>query len=278
MNFPSHFLVHTRWVFVIIHSMKTTLVTLSAVLALCSTLSAQPAPQPVAAPGTAQRSTAKAPRVMDPAARSNMLARTGGMIQSPAEGPALLFLNTQTRVGVETFGAVKDQLAIALGLQVVIKAKTSDEPVAEALKALADQGTAAVVVIANTPGYPSLLVAPENRWALVNVAALGGAGVTAETLADRTQKEVWRAFGYLMGAANSSFENCLMKPVLDPTDLDALKAKVVCPEPFNKIMTHAQKLGMKFQRTTTYRKAVEEGWAPAPADDFQKAIWKELKK
>ena len=259
-------------------NMKTSLVIWSAVLALSSTLSAQPAPQPAAAPGTAQRRIAKAPRVMDPAMRSNMLARTGGMVRSPAEGPAILFLNTQTRVAAEVMSTVTDQVSKNLSLPVASKVNPSAEPVAEALNALSDKGTAAVVVIADTPGYPSLLVAPENRWALVNVAALGGAGVTAETLADRTQKEVWRAFGYLMGAANSNFEHCLLKPVLDPTDLDALKAKVVCPEPFNKIMTYAEKLGMKPQRTTTYRKAVEEGLAPAPANDFQKAIWKELKK
>ena len=259
--------------------MKTGL-TAMTMLSLCAALCAQPTPsqQPTAAPGTVQRGTAKAPRAMDPAARSNMLARTGGMVKAPAEGPSLLFLNTQTRVATDAIGAVTDQMVEMLRLLVVLKAQSSDDPVAAALKALADKGTAAVVVIADSPGYPSLLVAPENRWALVNVAALGGAGVTAETLADRTQKEVWRAFGYLMGAANSNFEHCLLKPVLVPTDLDALKAKVVCPEPFNKIMTHAEKLGMKPQRMTTYRKAVEEGWAPVPANDFQKAIWKELKK
>lgn len=73
-------------------------------------------------------------------------------------------------------------------------------PSPKRFKALSDKGTAAVVVIADTPGYPPLLVAPENRWALVNVAALGGAGVTAETLADRTRRSS-SALGYLMGAA-----------------------------------------------------------------------------
>ena len=49
------------------------------------------------------------------------------------------------------------------------------------------------------------------------------------------------------------------------------------PEPFNKIMTHAQKLGMQPQRMTTYRKAVEEGWAPAPTNDLQRTVWEEVK-
>jgi hypothetical protein len=218
------------------------------------------------------------PRVISPAARSNMLAKTGGLIHSPAEGPALLFLNAQTRVAAAALDEPIEQLGKMLRLSATRRDAPADAPVTAALDALKDKGTAAVVVLADSEGYPSLLVAPESRWALVNVAALAGAGVSAETLAERTRKEVWRAFGYLMGAAHSNFEACLMKPVLSPEDLDALKGRSLSPEPFNKIMTHAQKLGMKPQRMTTYRKAVEEGWAPAPTNDFQKAIWAELKK
>jgi hypothetical protein len=89
---------------------------------------------------------------------------------------------------------------------------------------------------------------------------------------------MWRAFGYVMGAANSNFEHCLLKPVFATADLDALTPKSLSPEPFAKIMTQAQKMGIKPARMTSYRKAVEEGWAPAPTNDFQRAIWQELKK
>ena len=97
-------------------------------------------------------------------------------------------------------------------------------------------------------------------------------------LSVRTRKELWRAFAYLMGAANSTFEHCLMKTVTNLSDLDALKETVVSPEPLGKVMAHAQKLGMKTLRTATYKKASEEGWAPAPTNDIQKAIWDEAKK
>jgi len=110
------------------------------------------------------------------------------------------------------------------------------------------------------------------------VAALCGPDVSADKLAERVQKETWRAFAYLMGAANSTYEHCLMKSVLSPADLDALTAKAVCPEPLNQIALHAKKLGMKPVRLTTYRKAVEEGWAPAPSNEMQRSVWQELKK
>jgi len=253
--------------------MKTVL-TACALLSFCSLLSAQPAPATAAKPGPAKTQ----PRVMDPALRAKLLAKTGGMLQSAAEGPAVVFLNTQKRVSEQELRPTVDQLHKMLRLSAVLSTKPSDAPVTEALTALADTNTAAVIVIGDSAGYPALLVAPESRWALVNVGALAGEGVSAPTLADRTRKEMSRAFGYLMGVAHSNQELCLLKPVLQPADLDGLKAQSLSPESFNKIMAHAQKLGMKPVRASTYRKAVEEGWAPAPTNDIQRAIWNELKK
>lgn len=219
----------------------------------------------------------KAPHPMSAEMRSNFLAKTGGLIMSKAEGPAILFLNTQTRVSSATINEPVTQIEKILRLSTVYKDNHTDAPVTAALEALTDKMTAAVVVIGDSKGYPALLVAPESRWALINIAALDGADVSAETLAARTQKEIWRAFGYLMGAANSNFDMCLMKTVFSTDDLDALKSKCLSPEPFNKILAQAQKLGIKSSHMTTYRKAVEEGWAPAPTNEIQQAIWKGLK-
>jgi len=208
----------------------------------------------------------------------SMLARNGGMVQAAAEGPSILFLNSQTRVPETELRKAADMITRTLRLAGRTETRAAPDPVAAAIRALADTNTAAVVVLADAPGYPALLLAPESRWALVNVDALAEGGVPDALIEERAAKELWRAFGYLMGAANSAFPQCVMKPVTSPTDLDALTAKAICPEPFAKILNHAQKLGMRTVRTTSYRKAVEEGWAPAPTNDFQRAIWNELKK
>ncbi len=213
---------------------------------------------------------------MTPEARAKMLAKTGGFVQAKAEGPALLFLNAQTRVPASVMDDPVEQIGKIMRLPAARK-NTPDtaEPIKTALAALQDKGVAAVVVVGDTAKYPSLLIAPEARWALVNVAALGGAGVTAETLADRTRKEVWRAFGYLMGAGHTNFEMCLMKPVFSTSDLDGLRAQAVCPEPFNQILAAADKMGIKPLRRGTYLQALQQGWAPEPANEFQKALWEQ---
>ncbi len=249
-------------------------ISMNAVLCFAQVVVPKPAAGTAATPSPLPRGT----RALDPTAMSNLLARTGGMVQSPVIGPAILFLNTQKRVPAASLREAADQIQKMLRLPCMVSEQVATEPVADATKALANAHTAAVIVICDAANQPSLLIAPESRWALVNVAALGGKGVSDQVLAERVQKETWRAFGYLMGAANSNFEHCLLKPVLAPADLDALKTKSICPEPFNKIMMQAQKLGMKPSRTTTYRKAVEEGWAPAPTNDIQRAICAEVKK
>ena len=257
--------------------MKTSLAALTSLLSLASTLAAQPVTKPAtAAPQALNKQAAHA---TDPAARSNMLAKTGGMIQAVSSGPSILFLSTQTQVSEAALREVSSHIQNNLHLPCTFVEKAATDPVAQAVKALSDTNVAAVIVIGDSAGYPSLLIAPEARWAMVNVAALTGEGkVTKEMLQERTAKELWRAFGYLMGAANSNYEHCLLKPVFSTSDLDELKPKSLSPEPFNKFLAQAQKLGVKPVRMTTYRKAVEEGWAPAPTNAVQKAIWSELKK
>lgn len=215
------------------------------------------------------------------ASRSNMLARSGGIVQTPFTGPVILFLNTQKRVPATALQETANQIQKTLRLPCTFSAaKETREPLADAIQALTDnkKNTAAVILICDSANQPALLVAPESRWALVNVAALVDKNESDDKLAERVQKEIWRAFGYVMGAANSNFENCLLKPVFSLEDLDALKSKMICPEAFNKVLAQAQKLGIKSARMITYRKAVEEGWAPSPTNDFQRAIWQELKK
>ncbi len=44
------------------------------------------------------------------------------------------------------------------------------------------------------------------------------------------------------------------------------------PQVMNTAMSQAKAMGIGLVRRTTYKKACEEGWAPPPADEFQKAV------
>jgi len=215
-----------------------------------------------------------------PGARQENLRRTGGGAWLPAQGPVIKFVSCQSAVAFPAVTNAAAEMARMTRLPVVAQdmggGRRRD---ARALigRLLGDAGTAAVVVLCDAAGEPPLLVAPESRWAVVSVAALAADKPSAEVLAARVRKEQWRAFAYVMGAANSNIEHCLMKPVFSTGDLDALRPLTISPEPVNKITQQAARLGISPARVTSYRRACEEGWAPAPTNDIQRAVWDEVK-
>jgi hypothetical protein len=218
------------------------------------------------------------PATGSPTIQSNVLARTGGLVYAPASGPAIVVLDTQKRIPAATVAETVKQIQTLLRLPFSVRCQVGTEPIADASAVLAGTNIAVVIVVCDYKSYPSLLVAPEKRWALVNVAALGDDNAKEALVAERVHKEIWRAFGCVMGAANSTQSNCLLKPVFSLSELDSLDAKMLAADNLNRILNLSKTIGMKPSRPNTYRKAVEEGWAPAPTNECQKAIWNELRK
>ena len=97
----------------------------------------------------------------------------------------------------------------------------------------------------------------------------------AGLFAERVRNEFLRCVAYTFGVGNAS-GNCVMKPATGVADLDANLMRNYGPETLVAIMKNAQGRGMAMARTVPYRKAVEEGWAPAPTNDYQRAIWDEI--
>jgi pyruvate kinase len=89
------------------------------------------------------------------------------------------------------------------------------------------------------PGWTSILVAPEDGWVQVNIAALAKDSPKTDVLEDRTKKELWRAFVMLFGGGNARFGKDLMRPVDSLADLDAFPNLVPGPEPFNAVLDGA---------------------------------------
>jgi len=211
-------------------------------------------------------------------ANSNLMSKVGGIIRSPAQGPSIKVINAQNRMSLETVAEILNGMKMLMRMPMTVAQKPVHEDAAVlANTALKEKDVVAAIVLYEKADQPLLLVAPEVRWALLNVQALETSGVSSETLKMRMRKELWRAFGYVMGAANSTYDTCVMKPVFKPEDLDQIKGCTLGSDVLMKISTQASALGVKPSRVTTYRKACEEGWAPAPTNQFQKAIWDEVK-
>ena len=206
-------------------------------------------------------------------------ARTGGIVVKEHTGPYILFFNQQNTVNTKTIQKTVSSIQKVFNLPCRLQSGASvAEPISALANAKLNPKAAVVIGIGTSDSLPSLLVAPETGWVFVNVKPLKE-GTSEAVLQERLNKEIWRAFAYVMGAAHTEEPHaCLMKPVLQPTDLDALNLHAVSPIPAGKIATMADKLGLQSRITTTYAKAIQEGWAPAPKDDVQRALWKKYNK
>ena len=134
-------------------------------------------------------------------------------------------------------------------------------------------GNASLFVVSNK-NLPSLLVAPEQKWVLVNVYRLKqGRGEKPAFFEARVHKELTRGFAMLCGATSSNYPQSLTGCVTNPDDLDKFPDCRLPVDVVGRFEEYLKGYGVIPYQLKTYRMAVKEGWAPAPTNDVQKAIW-----
>ena len=235
---------------------KTT--ALSLVLITTSVVAAVPAP-PMPSARKVYTPEERAARKVDAMQRN--YARTGGFLTAPSKGTRMLALvNGQKAVDRSWVENVAETIRSGLQLPVAVCEKRPDN--------------AGLVIEIKSNEYPATFVtAPESGYAMVNVNMLKKDAPNDELLKTRMTKELWRALVYMLGGGNDAQPVCLMKPVATLADLDALQSTCPCPMSFAVMLESARRFGVAPVRITSYRQAVAEGWAPAPTNDIQKAIW-----
>jgi len=200
--------------------------------------------------------------------RAKRLAESGGLVERDVPGKSALIVNAQSVVPMD---CINEAAASIRGLALV-KVDTATGDPSKSHRPTPEHPV--VVSVINDPASDTtILVAPEQNWATLNVNLLLRDEPSAEVMASRIHKEVWRATAMAMGAANSMTQPCLLRQINTLRELDRTKNMLPSPQPINNMIEVADKLGIVRVHRATYRKACEEGWAPAPTNDVQQAIW-----
>ena len=208
--------------------------------------------------------------------RAAFLAHTGGPINYPVKEPGVCFLNCQSRLPAEELGYAVQGICHTFRKGAYVRPGSEASP--GALKALVDaRRHVAVVAIIDEPGAPTILAAPDERWARINVAPLAEGNPESKLLALRVNKQMWRAFAFVAGGAFTETEGCLLKPAATLAELDSIRGRTIGPDSFMRIHSYLTDIGCSSAGYTTYRHACEEGWAPPPTNDIQKAVWEKVK-
>lgn len=168
--------------------------------------------------------------------------------------------------------AIAKHLDIAYEVVPVKEASPSD-----ATKKLRENAAAAGVFIVYDKNLPSLLAAPEDNWAMLNVRALMTDGIEGDALTKRITGELYRAFMAASGAIRSQYPGNLMG-ISSMKEVDDLPEFFLPFDVFQRIEEHYAHIGLSPRKYVRYMNAVREGWAPAPTNDVQREIVELYKK
>lgn len=207
-----------------------------------------------------------------------MRKRTGGYIDQRMPGSGkFIFVNAQNIAPTSAYEAQLPIISDVFAVEVTNCVYGADINFVNAASVLQELGGNAGVFVVNQKDAPALYIAPEKGWAFVNVAALSVDSPDEKLLAKRVRREVWRGFAMAAGSTDTEWDHCLLGPITSLKALDTIDSEAVSPEPTTKIAKHLTKLGILPFKRVTYKQACQEGWAPAPKDDFQQAIWDKVK-
>lgn len=202
------------------------------------------------------------------------IAAEGGMILKNNTANYARIVNCQKKVSAEFIRDVVVQFNTGLNIYVeIVEMDFVTDPFDLANKAMSIPNTGIAAIIVDDDKLPTILSAMESGWSILNIRHLQDDLPPKPVYELRLRKEINRAFAEAAGAGLSFNKPCVMEPVYKLSDLDAITFPVVSPEAMSKISQACAKRGIPPMRSDTYKIACEEGWAPAPTNDIQKAVW-----
>lgn len=216
-------------------------------------------------------------KALTPAAKSNIMVKVGGLIRTPNKGASICIVNVQKKIPLSTISLKVEEMKSVLHLPFLIVEEPDVDVVKLTEGVLKGTNVAVVVAVYDAPSQPDILIAPDARWALVNVARLDSGKADREIQESRFGKQLWRGLSGVLGVGYLNNSDSLLHPIKKLEDLDGITNKTPSMDLCNEFIVQATRFGAQRSQTTTYRKACEEGWAPMPTNSFQKAIWEEVK-
>ena len=203
--------------------------------------------------------------------------KTGGMIARPGVKPGCVAIfNGQKAVKLEDFNGTVQMLVryVHVKMPVLDWDGTKAQNAAAKMDASQKAGADFAIFLVDEVGNPCTLgVFPDQRFAEVNVNALRQDGGDGEFLSARLRKELAKAFLYLCGGASSRSPGNIMGGMKKFTDIDKLSDRSIPMDVIGRTLQYMTDSGCNLRTMVPYRTAVIEGWAPAPTNDVQKAIW-----
>lgn len=220
-------------------------------------------------------------KLISPELKELMDRRSGGLVYPKTNGKALLLVDAR---GGEDDGLITEfakelKRGFYLNLATVRKPAVQDGNLFEFAAAQKSKDNPAVILIVDVEKKPTLSAYPEDAVGIVNAARLKGGD--AAKFKERLSKELWRGMALSLGgfaatAPNGRIVKSILSPAYSTADLDAIAARRLSPHQCNAIYESVATIGLQASKPVSYKMACKQGWAPAPTNGIQKAIWNEV--
>ena len=205
---------------------------------------------------------------------------SGGIVEKRYNGNVIRTLNAQ---GVIPSAKVAD-LTLRMRYETIVPFEATDATAmtfAEAEKEATtlvgkNRAGAVVIVVDDATRSDFYLASPERRWAILNVAPLSADKPTQERLEKRFAKVYWHSVVRALGGGYALAKPSVMMPFNDLKTLDAIPTTKPSPDVVNVLIDTGAIYGIKTITIASYRTACRNGWAPAPTNDVQRAIWNKV--
>lgn len=205
------------------------------------------------------------------------LRKYGGPTAKPGTGEGVIkIVNSQSDISTTGIAPVVSTFVNRFHYEVEV---TNGTPVTveTATQRLSEIKANAAVFIVSQKGLPRVLVSPEEGWTIINASALAGGAKDCAELESRLAKETVRALCFIGGLGQAAGMP-IMHPVNYAVDLDSISNTNVMGDAAKRFALVMPSFGLQPKVVKNYRNAVQEGWAPAPTNEIQKAIWDEVHK
>ena len=203
---------------------------------------------------------------------------TGGSIKIPGTQKGLVaLLNCQNRAKEEWLSAAADEMASLLRCEFSVRrAAVPSGGLAGMVAYKEKEGlNLAMFAIDSDESPAGLAVYPEQGIVVVNFAPVVK-DVKEGFFEMRCKKEISRGIAYLCGGGSSQYPDSVLGAVTKPGDMDLSFNEQIPFDAIQKFPRYMKAFGISPYQKTTYRKACQEGWAPAPTNDIQKAVWERV--
>lgn len=191
----------------------------------------------------------------------------GGLVVKKIEGKIIAVRNRQTAFSPAVLQAVVDKVKMTTYLPVLLVGSDENRD---------DVGVEVVLLDHPARAGFTVMVAPEQNYAELALDWIFADAPDPERFSRRLYLALTRAVAMSLGCGVAVYQPDLMAYVHSVKDLDRIGSSSLGPEATNIANESARRLGVNQITVSSYRRACQQGWAPDPTNDVQRAIWKEV--